>query len=324
MNTPMDIVSIQSIDKAHESGLAASPLVPPEHDHRHRGIIIGASIGAAAFLLIVVTGTILAIRMRRRHRTKVREESQRPHVYEGSVEPPGPVGISTQEIGNNSLIWPFREVPYNGVVELPERTSPSDNHSQSSRASRILRPIAYALQGRRDSQLNTPSDMRDLRRIHLSTTMSRSSRANNPSSVGTLGTETVIFTSPKLEDFDPEVASITTSNTKKAIFSSYMRKPLDLNRSLPPTPISESPQCSPIVARFDRGSSSQEHPLKAPTNSYEIMSAFTSPRYPISSFFPRGRRPVGLLLDDARFNDSTSTWGTRHPKPPTKLREGWE
>lgn len=316
----MDLVSIQSTDKTHESGPSASPSAVPNHDHQHRDIIIGASIGAAAFLLLVVTVTILVIRMRRK---KIREDSQNEHVttqHEESVEP---ASIHTQEIGNNSLIWPFREAPDNEVVELPERNSPS-NHSRSSRASGRPRSDAYTLQSRRGSQLNKPSEQGDIRQIHLSTTMSRSVAANNAPSADTLGIETVIFAAPRSGDFDLDVASISTSNTKTAIFSSYMRKPLDLNRSLPPTPISESPQWSPAVAKFHRGSSFRERPLRTPSNSHKIISAFTSPRYPISSFFPRGRLPVGLLLDNAKFNDSTLTWSTRRSEPRANSREGWE
>ena len=318
----MDLVSIQSTDTAHESSPSASPSVARKHDYQHRDIIIGASIGSAAFLLLVITVAFL-IRMRR-HRTKSRDDSQSQHAYEKPVEPPASTALSTQEIGNNSMIWPFREVPDNGVVELPDRTSPPDNSGQSSRASRLPRPDACALQSRRGFQLNILSGIGDLGQIHLSTTMSRSIRANSAQSTSSLGIETVIFASPRSEDFDLEVASIATSNTKTAIFSSYLRKPLDLNRSLPPTPISESPQWSPAVAKFNRGSSFREHPLRTPTNSQKIISAFTSPRYPISSFFPHGRQPVGLLLDNAKFNDSTLAWGTRHSGPAANSWKGWE
>ena len=303
----MDIVSIQSTDKAPEPG-PASPSAVPSHDHRHRDIIIGSSIGAAAFLLLVVIATILAIRMK--PRKKMRKGSRNEHVTTQHEEPPA--SISRQEIGNNSLIWPFREVPDNEVVELPEGNS--SNHSQSSRASR-----PYALQSRRGSQLNTPSEQGNLRRIHLSTTLSRSFVINRAPSTDDLGIETVIFAS---KDFD-DVASIATSNTKTAIFSSYLRKPLDLNRSLPPTPISESPQWSPAVAKFNRGSS-REHLLGTPTNSYKIISAFTSPRYPISSFFPRGRLPAGLLLDNPKSNDSALTSSTRRSESRANSRAGWE
>ena len=318
----MDLVSIQSMDKVDESVPSASPSVVSKHDHRHRDTIIGSSIGAAAFLMIAVIVAILLIRTRRRK--KGREGSQSQYItaqHEDSVELPDLT--STQEIGNNSLIWPFREAPDNGVVELPERISPSEDHRQSSRASHMSRPDGHTLQSGRGSQLNTPSGQGDPRRIHLSTTISRSSRADTASSTGTSGIETVIFASPMSEDFDLEGASITTSNTKAAIFSSYMRKPLDLNRSLPPTPISESPQWSPAVATFNRGSTFREQPLKTPTNSPTIISAFASPRYPVSSFFLRGRLPVGLLLDNAKFIDSTVTRGPRRPEPPANLREGW-
>ena len=259
----------------------------------------------------------------RRRRTKSQENSQNQHPHEKFVEPPASAALSTQEMGNNSMIWPFREVPDSTIVELPDRTSHSDDNSQSSRSSRVPRPNAPALQSRRSSQLSTLSETGDLRQIHLSTTMSRSIRANSAQSTSSLGIETVIFASPRSEAFDLEVASIATSNTKTAIFSSYLRKPLDLNRSLPPTPISESPQWSPAVARFNRGSSFREHPLRTPTNSHKIISAFTSPRYPISSFFPHGRLPMGLLVDNAKFKDSTLTRGTRQSEPPANAREEW-
>ncbi|KAL8791774.1 MAG: hypothetical protein Q9195_005650 [Heterodermia aff. obscurata] len=322
-NTPMDLVSIQSLDETHESVPSASASVVSRPDHRHRDIIIGATIGAAAFLFLFVIVTMLAMRMRRRK--KSREGSQSQNVttqHEDSVVPPAPIPM--QEIGNNSLIWPFREVADNGVVELPEKNTPSEDHSQSSRASHLSRPDAHALQSRRSSQLNTLSEHGDPRRIHLSTTLSRSCRANTAPSTGTSGIETVIFASPMSTDFDLDVTSIAASNTKAAIFSSYLRKPLDLNRSLPPTPISESPQWSPAVANFNRGFSFREQPLKTPTNSPTIISAFASPNYPISSFFPRGRLPVGLLLDNAKFVDSTLTRGERRTERSTNFREGWE
>ncbi|KAL8822363.1 MAG: hypothetical protein Q9191_006901 [Dirinaria sp. TL-2023a] len=60
--------------------------------------------------------------------------------------------------------------------------------------------------------------------------------------------ESVIDASNRPRDSGSEVKSNVTSNLEEAIYASYMRKPLDLNRSLPPTPISESPQMSPTVA----------------------------------------------------------------------------
>ena len=328
-NSLIDLVSIQSIDKTNEvipSPSVSSPAILA-HDHRHRDIVIGASVGAAVSLFLVIIAIFLAIRMRRR-RTQKREASQigydNTKPYDDKpVELHASAGIRTQEIGNNSLIWPFREVPENGVVELPDEDSPSDDHVLSSGASNIPLSDEVALQNRRSSQLISTSDMRNLRRTHLSTPMSRSRRANSAPSKGTSDFETIIFAGPQSEDYDQEVASNTTSNTKAAIYSSYLREPMDLDRSLPPTPISESPQLSPLTANFIQGSSSRQRPLRTRAGSAKSIFEITSPKYPVSSFFPAGRRPVGFLFANAQVTNSTSVWGPGHSGPATS-RNGWD
>lgn len=55
-----------------------------------------------------------------------------------------------------------------------------------------------------------------------------------------------------IDNVDQDDASDVTSNLEAQIYSSYLRKSLDLNRTLPPTPISETPQSSPAVADFNR------------------------------------------------------------------------
>ena len=328
-NSPVDLVSIQSIDKTDESvpGPSASPSVVLGHDHRHRDIVIGASVGAVVSLFLVIVAIFLAIRMRRR-RTQKREASQvrydntKPYD-EKPVELLASVGVYAQEIGNNSLIWPCREVPENGMVELPDEDSPSDDHILSSRTSNIPLPDEVAPQNRQSSQFITTSDMRNLRRTHLSTAMSRSRRANSAPSNGTSDFETMIFACSQSEDFDPEVDSITTSNTKTAIYSSYLREPLDLDRSLPPTPISESPQDSPLNANFIERSSFRQRPLIIPAGSDKSIFTITSPRYPVSSYNPPGRRPVGFLFANAQVTNSTSVWGPGHSRPATS-QKGWD
>ena len=188
---------------------------------------------------------------------------------EPPVEPRASADISTQEIGNNSLIGDFREVPDSGMIELFAGKSPSAGDDAISRALDTDSRFRHEQSIRQGSQVDSHTSAARSGHIYISTRISRNSRANNTSTFDTLGVENVIFASDRPEDPGPEVESIATSNLEDAIYSSYMRKSLDLNRSLPPTPISEGPQMSPTTAKPNPEASLREHPLREKTNGWD-------------------------------------------------------
>ena len=84
-------------------------------------------------------------------------------------------------------------------------------------------------------------DARPLRRLKMrrSTDMFEVGRFSVDSSEAIASAETRKSTANQL--------SVRSSNSKPEIYSAYTHGPIDLNRSLPPTPISETPMVSPFL-----------------------------------------------------------------------------
>ena len=200
---------------------------------------------------------------RGRKQAQIRLECDSSGRHEPLVEPQVSANVSAQEIGINSLIGDFREAPDNVIVELLARDPPNVGNDGTSRTSETDSRAGHELSIRRGSRIYLHTDATSSGRIYLSTGILRDSRTGNPSHFDTSGIENVVPASHNLEGSEMEVDSIATSNIEAAIYSSYMRKSLDLNRSLPPTPISESPQGSPVAVKFKRVNTGQYSKISA-------------------------------------------------------------
>ena len=124
---------------------------------------------------------------------------------------------SIQELANNSLIGPHRELPDSGKAELVDPFA----------------PVAHELMTQR------PSDGTSMLRIHVP-------RSKYTTFVST-GMSTRSWT------------SIDTSSDIQCAEVQRLEK-VNLNQSLPPTPISENPQVDRLAVKFDGATASRRTP----------------------------------------------------------------
>ena len=204
-----------------------------------------------------------------------------------------------REIGYNSMVEPFRELPDSAKarVELLNEQSPSGSAIEISELPEVLPPVSHELRADRGSHVMVQTRNADRWKIFTSTKISRKSWTSLALSDRATCVETAISTLP-LQRKGTSIgrSSIDTSTPEAEIYSLYLRKSLDLNRSLPPTPISESPQISPVLAGFNSPSSFHQRPQIAKVSARVSMSAFNSPARPVPVYAPISSEYKGLPL----------------------------
>ena len=197
------------------------------HSHITRAAKIGISIGSIVVFLLCVLVITCVVRKRRNSArmqdTQFNPEptsSGQPHITSNT--------FSTQEIAENSLIGPQRELPDNEIAELRGMSiaSQPSNQVQQRETSLHSIPELRAQCTPQSKSLVQPPNSPCRRAISVSTKMTRHSW-------------TSIGSSAKVPCVETTICSQTI-------------KPIDVYRSLPSTPISESLQISPIVEDFDR------------------------------------------------------------------------
>lgn len=189
-----------------------------------------------------------------------------------------------REIDHNSMVEPFRELPDSAkaTVELLNEHSPSGSGNEICEMSEVLPPVSHELRADGGSLVMQQTRTASSCNIFTSMKTPRKSWMSLASSDGAACVETVISASPQQrKEVSMTRASIGSSNLEAEIFSLYVRKPLDLDSSLPPTPISESPQISPILANFQVRSSLCQRPQMVNVSAHGSMSAFNSPARPV-------------------------------------------
>ena len=211
------------------------------HRHISHVVIIGASLAATVLFLVSVFGVIFVIRKRRQEHstmsngntTELRANSP---DHETFTVPP------MQEIGNSSYGTP--EVPNTGIIELRDGRSILELEDSP-------KPITHELMANQDLTGHTMIQDHSLRKsfaVYVSTGRSRETwpligTSSDKSGVGTI------------------------------VSASTMRKVPDLNQSLPPTPISESPQIWPVVAGFNRHPSTSGRRVPTGSNTASIKNS---------------------------------------------------
>ena len=199
--------------------------------YNRRGTIIGASIGATVFLVLILV-SITCVMRRRKHRSSKsntgRNIDSLNHLKLG--EPPPRTAFSLQEIDHNSLIGLYRELPESGIMELPDGRSLSGPNADIQELSQPLTPGVHELLAYDDSSEKLVGQQQ------------RIQNAIAISICTTILTESWI--SVGAERDSPRVETFISSGPRP-------QEQVDLNRSLPPTPISESPQISPSMAAFE-------------------------------------------------------------------------
>lgn len=218
-----------------------------------------------------------------------------------------------REIDYNSIVEPFRELPDSAKarVELLNEQAPSGSGNEIFEMSEVLPPVSHELRADRGSHVMAQTRTADRWKIFTSTKILRKSWTSLASSDRATCVETAISASPlQRKGISMGRSSIDTSNLEAEIYSLYVRKSLDLNRSLPPTPISESPQISPVLAKFNVPSSFYQRPQISKVSARGSMSAFDSPGRPVSIYpalFSKYKRlPLSVLLTSLKTIDSPS------------------
>lgn len=185
-----------------------------------------------------------------------------------------------REMDANGTHSPVRELPDNGKVELLDEHSPSGSGNEIQEMAESLPTVIHELRTNRSSTEQSIIQPQNTNRykILMATRISTKSLTSVESSDTTPCVETVIRASPRLTSLDMDRSSPGPSKVEE-IYSCYLRNSLDLDRSLPPTPISESPQVSPMTAKFKRGS--QHRPQTSKGLARLSMSAHILSKAPI-------------------------------------------
>ena len=184
---------------------------------------------------------------------------------------------SAQEIDHNSMAGNVRELPDStrAKVELPSEQAPLAPDNEIFEMSEAPPPIPHESKPGRGSHVMVQERTADTWKIFFPTKIPRRSWMSVASSDSAPCVETVISASAQRKELNMDEASIITSNLEADILSLYVRTPLDLNRSLAPTPISESPQVSPTLRDSKIGSYQRPQMVKILASG--SGSAFVSP-----------------------------------------------
>ena len=256
--------------------LVAIPSATETPNHHHRNVVIGTSIGTASFLLFAALATFFAIR-RWRQMTSTQRNSENTHPATPFREPRALMVRSAQEMGHNSTAGNVGELPDStrARIELPGEQAPSAPDNEIFEMSEAPPPIPHKSKPGQGSHVMVQERNADTWKLFFPTKIPRRSWTSVASSDGIPCVGTVISASTQRKELNMDEASIITSNLEAEILSLYVRTPLDLNRSLAPTPISESPQVSPALEDFSIGSYQRPQVLRILTSG--SGSAFVSP-----------------------------------------------
>ena len=234
------------------SANATTPLANATTESKHstrisRGTVVGASVGTAMCFLVLTFVLIFITRKRRSTASRQKKSGSL-----GSLEPPNGIGISNTiyEIDNNSLYWGHREIPDTGKAELLDRNWPSG----SGRTIQEMPPHSPAeLMTSQNSPKNSVAqNAKSLN--NLGTLVSKKRSKENWTSSGEAERfphiESPILSSLRRPSSQRRSSHHTSRNPDRRSLYPLRHWPLDLNRSLPKTPISESPQTSPFATSF--------------------------------------------------------------------------
>ena len=208
--------------------------------------------------------------------------------------------MSAQEIATNSLVGLFRELPDSGKVELRDQRSFSESDNVTAGMATSDQLVAQELRTRRSSPSVLQSAATSESQNYLMKAFARTHCNDKMVFDETSDAERVIAVRSRPEGHETERASIVSSNVEAEIYSLYRRSPLGFSGSLPPTPISESPQLLPAVGRSDRESCFCKRPPTIKTERYPSSPAIISPYTPTPRYLhqrPLLMRPLSTSLD---------------------------
>ncbi|CAF9920934.1 MAG: hypothetical protein ALECFALPRED_001671 [Alectoria fallacina] len=228
--------------------------------HISHNTVIGASLSATVVFLVSVFGIALTI-LRWRHKKSKIGNRDATELSEESPNPEALIVLPIQEIDANSICGP-REVPDTGIVELRGGRSMLELEESP-------RPIRYELMANQDSAGHMMTQDHNARNKFAIFTATGLLRGNWPT-VGT-NDETIISASPLrgLQDLNRSLPPTPISESPQVwpfetvISTSHPRGIQDLDPSLPPTPVPESLQVRPVRPAFSRQADKKKSLRKA-------------------------------------------------------------
>lgn len=295
---PSELVTIPSTSPPPASPVSHNNAENPSQKQGRHMIIIGSSIGAAFFLLCTVLAIVYCLH---RRYAKLRNQggTQEPPPLPPDRGPSGLTACSVREIGNNSIIGLVRELPETGRVALLDIQSPLGSGNEMPEMVGTVPVTVHELRTHRSSQekLMIKGDRTRTRKLFNPPQVSGHScigiySANGPRLIKpTTSTSARQSILRKSIDFDV---------LRAEIYAAYLRKPLDLNRSLPPTPISDSPMVSPTGPTFKKDPSLRQRSRRAHSASQSPVLSIIRPHTQISKHSVtarhRGQISPGLTL----------------------------
>lgn len=257
--------------------LIAIPSVTEPVNHFRRDVVIGASVGTASLLLFAALAAFFLIR-RWRRKTTAQHNSDATQPHMPSQESRALIVSSAREIDDNSTVRHFHELPDSAKAELLNAKAPSGSGNEMFEMSESFPPGPHELRTSQGPHVMVQKRTADTWKILFPTKKPRKSWTSFASTddAPCVGPVTSASTQRKEANVDKE--SITNSNLEAEIISLYVGKSLDLNGSLSPTPISESPQVSPVLESFNKRSSLHRHPQMLKISTPGPGSAFVSPK----------------------------------------------
>lgn len=190
---------------------ASSPDIPSSPNGVRRDVIIGVSVSAISLVVCLLLSALLLRRQRRKRREEV-DSNRLKSSSSTKFKHHEPPRQSVHEIGQNSMVGPIRELANTGKVELRTQRSSAEHRIQPARRATTVTIF--------ETSRVVSSHIDDY--IHEGNMMSASAYQS-------------IF------DISPATSSPVTDR--------HSWKAHDLDRPLPPTPISEIPMPSPAIPR---------------------------------------------------------------------------
>ena len=204
----------------------------------------------------------------------------------------------TQEIGHSSIIGHLRELPDSARVELSNGQTRSGSGNEIFEMSEAPRPGPHESKPGQGSHVMVQKCTADTWRTLFPSKDPRKSWMSLASSDGAPCVETVVSTLIQRKEVNRDRASMSPSDFEADIIALYVPKSIDLDKSLPPTPISESPQVLPALEKLDVRSTLYQRSQLLGTLLHGFGSASLSPDIRVSIYTATCSRYNSLSVSD--------------------------
>ena len=211
---PADIITIPSSNTIVPTN--GSHIVPTNGSHVSRKTVVGISIGVTAFVTLITLVLNFAVR---RWRNNAKSRKSNISGASGTVRELEPLTvIPAREIGHNSSYGVYKELHNSLKVELLNEQSPSGSGLEMTELPQSLSPV-----------LCNPKSRPDSRKAPLARDLYAENRWTILVSTGTIR-----------ESWTSVQSAVLTPYIEKLITTSPRRLLLNVNKALPPVPVSNA------------------------------------------------------------------------------------